>query len=302
MFDFTGGLSLKVFLSWYADPPDPPYWLWIKELDGIVVSLHSLIKRKTLLDAVTLRGLRRFIGCDKTIIVDSLPFSLFSNLNSHVEPLQSWILYTQRLLGADILVHRDIPLINASENVRDKLLRRTMLNAEHALRVAEKLGIDIMLVAQGWDIDSYTMCARYYRDLGAKYVAIGSLVPKRGNTEFVKKVTKRVREILGRSAHLHLLGIANLSVALKLNKYVDSVDVSTPIRAAMARNVLIEMNGRLRRVNLNIIGEQQLYELLEKVNKDLPHELRKAKSVRDIIRLLAIYNAYVLINLLKRST
>jgi tRNA-guanine family transglycosylase len=293
---------LKVFLSWYADPPDPPYWLWIKELDGIVVSLHSFIKRKTLLDAVTLRGLRRFIGCDKTIIVDSLPFSLFSNLNSHVEPLQSWILYTQRLLGADILVHRDIPLINASENVRDKLLRRTMLNAEHALRIAEKLNVDIMLVVQGWDIDSYTMCARYYRDLGAKYVAIGSLVPKRGDTEFVKKVTKSVREILGRSAHLHLLGIANPSVALKLNKYVDSVDVSTPIRAAMARNVLIEMNGRLRRVNLNIIGEQQLYELLEKVNKDLPHELRKAKSIRDIIRLLAIYNAHVLINLLKRST
>jgi len=302
MFDFTGGLSLKVFLSWYADPPDPPYWLWIKELDGIVVSLHSFIKRKTLLDAVTLRGLRRFIGCDKTIIVDSLPFSLFSSLNSHVEPLQSWILYTQRLLGADILVHRDIPLINASENVRDKLLRRTMLNAEHALRVAEKLSVDIMLVVQGWDIDSYTMCARYYRDLGAKYVAIGSLVPKRGNTEFVKKVTKRVREILGRSAHLHLLGIANPSVVLKLNKCVDSVDVSTPIRAAMARNVLIEMNGRLRRVNLNIIGEQQLYELLEKVSKDLSHELGKAKGVRDIIRLLAIYNAYVLINLLKRST
>jgi tRNA-guanine family transglycosylase len=301
MFDFTGGLSLKVFLSWYADPPDPPYWLWIKELDGIVVSLHSF-KRKTLLDAVTLRGLRRFIGCDKAIIVDSPPFSLFSSLNSHVEPLQSWILYTQRLLGADILVHRDIPLINASENVRDKLLRRTMLNAEHALRVAEKLSVDIMLVVQGWDIDSYTMCARYYRDLGAKYVAIGSLVPKRGNTEFIEKVTKCVREILGRSAHLHLLGIANPSVALKLNKYVDSIDVSTPIRAAIARNVLIEMNGGLRRVNLNIIGEQQLYELLEKVSKDLSHELRKAKGVRDIIRLLAIYNAYVLINLLKRST
>lgn len=291
---------MKVFLSWYASPPDPPYWLWVRSLDGIVVALHSL--RRGVLDSVIVRGLKRSLGCGKTLVVDSLPFSLYSGARGFAEPLQSWVLYVQRMLGADILVHRDYPLVKASEGERERLLKRTILNAEHALKVAEKLGVNVMLVVQGWDIESYTRCAEHYKSLGAKYIGIGSLVPKKGNAEFLESVIKAIREVLSQNTYVHLFGVSSPRLALKLAKYVDSIDISTPIRAAAAREVIVEIGGRLKRVHISAIGEEQLHKMLEIVSLDLLEKFKNAKRLRDAVRAIAVYNAYVLINWLKKST
>jgi len=290
---------MKIFLSWYANPPDPPYWLWIRDLDGIIVALHSL--RKGVLESAIIRGLKRSLGYGKTLIVDSLPFSLYGGARGSIEPLQSWILYVQRMLGADMLVHRDYPLIKVSEGDREKLFRRTILNAEHALKIAEKLGVDVMLVVQGWDVESYKRCTEHYKNLGAKYVGIGSLVPKKRNTQFLESVIKVVREAVGQNIYVHIFGVSSPRLALKLSRYVDSVDISTPIRAAVAREVIVEVDGKLKRVHISAIGEEQLLKILETVSNDLAEKFRSAKRLRDVVRAIAVYNAYVLINWLKKS-
>jgi tRNA-guanine family transglycosylase len=291
---------MKIFLSWYTNPPDPPYWLWIRDLDGLLVSLHSL--RGGILDAAALKGLKRYIGFSKTLIVDSLPHSLFNNPDAYVNSLQSLVLYAQRILGADILVHRDIPLVRVYENRKEELLKRTMLNAEHALKMAERLGVDVMLVVQGWDPESYARCADYYRGLGVRYAAIGSLVPRRQNPRFVGMIVKLVREVLGKNVYIHLLGVANPRIAVALARYIDSVDISTPIKAAVVREMLVEVNGMLKRVHLSTLGEEQLYKLLKNANKDLAEGLMKAKRMRDVIRLIALYNAHTLISWIKKNT
>jgi len=290
---------LEVYLTWYANPPDPYYWEWIPDLDGIVVSLSSL--RGRLLDSLGFRGLKLLVRQGR-VIVDSLYSSLSKDSLGSLEPLQSWVLHVQRLLGADILVHRDIPLVRRglSSDLREKLLRRTVLNAELAFRLAEKLGVEVMLVAQGWDAESYRKCARVYADLGARYVGIGSLVPKRGNPNLIEEVLSAVREVVGRRARLHLFGVSSPRSIVRLAKYVDSIDVSTPMRAAVARELLVESGSSLKRVHMLAVGEELLYEHLERVDRRLAEVARVARSSRELLRYVAVYNAKVLIDWIRR--
>jgi tRNA-guanine family transglycosylase len=297
---------MKILLTWYASPPDPFYWLWTRDLDGVLISLHSM--RGRILDVVATRGLRRVLDVPSgnfMVVVDSLPFGLRDGLPGAqpalVQPQQMWVLYVQRILGADVLVHRDIPMVNVGSDpsLREKLLRRTLVNAEQALRIADKLGLDVMLVVQGWDLESYGRCARFYKDLGAKYVGVGSLVPRRGNTKFVEEVVSMVRSVLGGGVHLHLLGVSMPRAIVKLSRYVDSVDISTPIRAAVAREVIVASKGRVRRVHLSVVGER-VYEIVREVNEELAERMEKARTLREFTRLLAVYNAITLIRWLKR--
>lgn len=288
---------MKVLLTWYANPPDPYYWLWIRDLDGVVVKLSSMTHKQ--LEHMQLRGLKRTLGLESMLVVDSLMEPLGSGL---VEKLQSWILYMQRLLGADVLVHRDYPVGFLDGNVedREKFLRKTMLNAEMAVKLADKLGVEIMLVAQGWDLKSYTKCALHYSEIGARYIGVGSLVPKRSNRRFLVEVVSAIRRAVGSRAHVHVFGVMSPLAALELFKYVDSVDISTPIRAAVAREVFVEVNGRLRRIHVSLIGEKGLHELVSRV-PELEKLAEKTLSSRELIRCLAIYNAYTIVDWVRRS-
>jgi len=114
-------------------------------------------------------------------------------------------------------------------------------------------------------------------------------------------VIKVVREAVGQNIYVHIFGVSSPRLALKLSRYVDSVDISTPIRAAVAREVIVEVDGKLKRVHISAIGEEQLLKILETVSNDLAEKFRSAKRLRDAIRAIAVYNAYVLINWLKKS-
>jgi queuine/archaeosine tRNA-ribosyltransferase len=290
---------LEIYLTWYANPPDPYYWEWIPDLDGVVVSLASL--RGRVLDTLGLRGLKLIVGRGK-VIVDSLYSSLTGDQSVGTEPLQSWVLHVQRLLGANILVHRDIPLVrrDLSRDLRERLLRRTILNAELALRLAEKLGIEVMLVAQGWDADSYRSCARVYADLGARYVGVGSLVPRSRNPDYLETVLSAVREVVGRGVHLHLFGVSSPRAIARLARYVDSIDVSTPMRAAVSRELLVDCGSTLRRVHISAVGEELLFEHLGRVSRRLAEKARSSRSSRELLKYVAVYNARVLLDWIRR--
>ncbi|MEM0506664.1 MAG: hypothetical protein QXW58_05365 [Thermosphaera sp.] len=290
---------MKVFLTWYADPPDPPYWVWIRDLDGILISLSSM--RGLLIDRIGLQGLKRYLGCSGTIVVDSLSTSLTQHPSRGLEPLQSWILYTQKILGADILIHKDIPLVKAdlSQELKEKLLKRTILNAEHALNLSDRLGIEIMLIVQGWDLKSYEKCAEKYKELGVKYVGVGSLVPKRNNPEYVVKVVSNVRQAVGERTYLHVLGVMSPGFGVRLARYANSVDISTPMKAAVAREIIVNLDSRLGRIHLSTVTESFIYETLRGFSEEIAEKVKISRTVREMVRYIAIYNAYTIVNWLR---
>ena len=285
---------MKVFLTWRADPPDPPYWEWISNLPGIVVALSGMSPRQ--IDSTSIRHLRLRLGVNSTIIVDSVITPLWKEGGIDLAKPQSLLLYMERMTGADILIHKDYPLIKLNKDKREQLWRRTIVNAELALKIADKMGIKIMLVAQGWDIKSYVMSAEKYREFGAEYIAIGSLAVHRSNPQYVYDVVKAVRSAVGSRIHLHVLGVSLSSQISSLKKYADSVDISTPIRAAIAREVLWPDHDfttlKRTRITSEIINE--LMSILDGKGKELIHRLMSSSNTHRFVWNLALLNAYIL--------
>lgn len=290
----------RLYLTWFANPEDPHYWDFFS-VDGIVVSLKSLLSmpRWKFVRALN-QGFRRFFNYSGPLIVDSMTTKLHVRRGvGGLDIPQSHVLYIQYLLGSDVLVHRDYPFIGVDDpGLREKLFTRNIANAEAALRFGDSVGKDVMLVVQGWDLESYMRCAQYYRDLGVKYVGIGSLVPHRGDTKFLVDVVKGVRDVLGSRVHMHLFGIASVDALYKLGNVVDSVDVSTPAIAASRKELITWVGGRFVRVRVTtLVGARVIEELMsneDELGRKLLMGILNARSLREKNLYTMTYNAYVL--------
>jgi tRNA-guanine family transglycosylase len=290
----------KLFITWYAEPEDPHYWKYFP-VEGIVVSLKSVLSiPKWKLSRILLDGFKRYFGFRGTLIVDSFTTWLHTRVGFSTDLPQYHVLYLQYLLGSDVLVQKDYPFIgDMNKESRERMFKKNLVNAEAALKIGERLGREVMLVVQGWDVNSYVKCAEFYRRLGAKYVGIGSLVPRSNDVKFIERVVKEVRAVLGRSVWLHLFGVANIDVLKRVAKYVDSVDVSTPTLAAAKKEMIVWKDGRFLRLkttsltNISSLG-QLIEETADAFEKELLTKILDAKTISEKNRLLMIYNTYVL--------
>jgi queuine/archaeosine tRNA-ribosyltransferase len=59
---------MRLYISWYPDPPDPSYWKWFR-IDGLLVSLYNF--RRSLLRKVSTIGLHKFTTFRGEILLDS---------------------------------------------------------------------------------------------------------------------------------------------------------------------------------------------------------------------------------------
>jgi len=282
----------KIFITWYVYPPDPFYWIWIEDVKGIVVTFSSISKR--LIDKFSVRGLKSFLGFNGVILVDSLtaPLKNYYIEKSHFP--QYFLLNLQRSLGADILIHKDYPLIskNLTNKDKTKLLLKTIRNAEVAIKIAEKLGAEIMLVIQGWNIESYLYTAKKYRELGIKYAGIGSLIYRRNNKNELVKIVKSIRDELNSYVHIHLFGVMSPGILSEILKYVNSFDVSTPMKAAIAREAIVIRENRIKRIKLDHLSINDL--IFDNKSAKLAEKIFSATNARELKNRLAIYNTYVL--------
>jgi|MonGeyMetagenome_1017769.scaffolds.fasta_scaffold46528_3 hypothetical protein len=294
----------RLYLTWFAGPEDPRYWEYFS-VEGLVVSLKSIINMRKhrgfgLINRLLSEGFRKFYGYNGPLIIDSMIQALHVRASSVSDLNQSLILYLQYVLGSDVLVHRDYPLINVEDpELRGKLFMRNLVNAEAALRFGESIGRDVMLVVQGWDLESYTKCAQYYKDLGARYVGVGSLVPHRNDWNFITNIVKSIREALGKGVHIHLFGIGSPSLLRRVSNLVDSVDISTPAIAAGKKEVFILGNDGIVRVKVSSVDGVSMLKLrLEITNDEVERRLIEmilnARSLRDENRAVMLYNAYIL--------
>ena len=111
-------------------------------------------------------------------------------------------------------------------------------------------------------------------------------------------IVRKIREEVGSKIWLHLFGVTSQLVLNRVNGIVNSVDASTPIRAAFNREIIIYDNGVLRRVKISSLhGYMILKEMLDKAKTKIEQKLiRGILSSQSFInqkKYLAVYNAYI---------
>ena len=271
---------MKYYITWLPNPPDPKYWNWF-EIDGLLIPFASL--RKKILERAMQMGIHEYVGYHGEIIIDMGDMKLSNNRSQlNVLRVQSW-------LRADYVTQIDKPLIMSglSEERKWELLKNTIINARIAREWEKRTGIKVIYVIQGWDVDSYVYCARRLADLGASYFGLGSMI-RRPEGETVK-IIRRVRDIIGPDAHLHLFGVSSISKLAKVSRYVNSFDSALPIKLATLGIMLDPHDLKRKKLNATTVTECDcpICTLMKKIIN-----IRGIKDIRRINHLRAIHNAY----------
>lgn len=118
----------------------------------------------------------------------------------------------------------------------------TIKNAYYALE--EKRDKELVLYAslQCWDKRSARSCAREYAKAGFDGIAIGGLVPRVRDTEYIKKIVSAVREEAP-DLPIHVFGIGKPEVLKMLWEMgVDSSDSSSYVREALSQEKVHSIN------------------------------------------------------------
>ena len=290
---------MKLFVTW--SPYD--FSSFLEEfVDGFSVPLGSLDKH--LMEKSMLTGLRKAIGTTKEVIVDSLLStiadasrgSLISKSQYHIFNIQLW-------LNPDYIVHKDYPILykNLTKIEKRKLLERTILNAEITLKLIDKYDINdknVIFVIQGWNEESFRYCAKRYADMGVKMYGLGSSI-KTSPSDFIKRL-RIVREAIGDEAYLHVFGALKPSVLKEAKTMCNSVDTSTPFKAAAMGYVMILEEGRVKRIRVDNASLEDLHiphslqRELEKVINELGSLSEGMPPITRLKRVLAAVNVYTL--------
>ncbi|MBU1219932.1 hypothetical protein KKF34_07980 [Myxococcota bacterium] len=109
----------------------------------------------------------------------------------------------------------------------------TIKNADEFIRMHRKLkpAWAPMGAVQGWDSETYGVCAAKLEKMGYRYLAIGGLVRKR-NEEITEIVTE-IRKVIHAETRIHLFGVARPPLFdLYREKSIFSVDSASALRRA----------------------------------------------------------------------
>ncbi len=109
----------------------------------------------------------------------------------------------------------------------------TIKNAFYALKQKRSKSLFLYASLQCWDEKSARECAREYARAGFDGIAIGGLVPRARDGEFIKQIVSTVREEVSDLA-VHTFGLGNPNVLKTLwNLKTDSSDSSSYIRKSI---------------------------------------------------------------------
>lgn len=127
----------------------------------------------------------------------------------------------------DLLIR---PHLNHRESLR--LHRLTRNNALWAIQNRRRRDLPLYGVVQGWDAQAAAELAAEYHEAGFDGIAIGGLVPRLTQREFVSELISQVRQAAG-NLPLHAFGVGHPEqVAWVTALGVDSVDSSSYVKYA----------------------------------------------------------------------
>lgn len=127
----------------------------------------------------------------------------------------------------DLLIRPSLPYRDAL-----RLHRLTRNNALWALANRRRNDLPLYGVVQGWDIQAATELTAEYLAAGFDGIAIGGLVPRLTQREFVAELVQGVRQAAG-TKPLHAFGIGHPEQVANITRLgVDSVDSSSYVKYA----------------------------------------------------------------------
>ena len=149
-------------------------------------------------------------------------------------------------------------------------IRRQELTIQNAL-YAQKHNIvgDLVLYAslQCWDEESARSCAKIYADAGFAGIAIGGLVPRSKDPEYIKNTVRAVRETAPNCA-IHVFGCGNVDLIPDLIALgADSFDSSSYVRVAVDARTSKETGSMGVHTNL-YTAINQLFEVNATISKE----------------------------------
>ena len=158
---------------------------------------------------------------------------LVINKEEETELLTPWDVLDFQEKYADVAFTLDFPIPPKTE-IKEARLRQkmTIVNSIWALENRRKKDMLLFAVIQGWDLESISHCAKQYKDKAFDGVALGGMVPRARNREFVLDCVKTVRVILP-NLPLHIFGMGNPDFIPELYLAgVSSTDSSSYVKAA----------------------------------------------------------------------
>ena len=158
---------------------------------------------------------------------------LVINKEEKTELLTPWDVLDFQEKYADVAFTIDFPIPPKIE-IKEARLRQkmTIANSIWALENRRKKDMLLFAVVQGWDLESIRFCAKRYRDKCFDGVALGGMVPRARNREFILECVKNVREVLP-DIPLHVFGMGNPDFLQELYVAgVSSTDSSSYVKAA----------------------------------------------------------------------
>lgn len=135
---------------------------------------------------------------------------------------------------ADLAATLDFVIAPGMDQVEARRRQKlTIKNAFYALQQRRSPSLLLYASLQCWDERSARVCAREYARAGFDGIAIGGLVPRIRDLDYVKRIVSAVREEAP-AMPLHIFGLGKPEVVnLLWNLGVDSVDSSSYVRDAV---------------------------------------------------------------------
>jgi helicase len=155
------------------------------------------------------------------------------NLGESPELLTPWNVLEFQEQHADIAFTLDFPIPpNLEQKEARKRQKLTIANSLWALHNRRRKEMRLFACIQGWDVKSIAACARAYVGKGFDGIALGGMVPRARDRDFVLECVHAVRkEIPDLPLHVFGLGHPDFLSALYAAG-VDSVDSSSYVKAA----------------------------------------------------------------------
>jgi hypothetical protein len=204
--------------------------------DGILVSRAIAESNRKKKERINGLGVHRFLRVPREfpIMGDCGAFDYIAEKEPPYTTDELLDYYTR--LDFDFGVSIDHLIVPAFDSDRDFRYQLTIHNAEEFLKHHRKAHCtwEPIGAVQGWDAASYAEAAAKYVRMGYRYLALGSLVPKKSKD--ILKIVAAVREKISPEVKVHAFGVARLdSVAAFSRAGVQSVDSASYLRQAWMR-------------------------------------------------------------------
>ena len=176
-------------------------------LDGCIVNAFFLYKQRDIrIELTTVRGLHDFLGFHGLVATDSGAFQGFTR---RLYLKNSDIVKFQDMVGSDVVSPLD--LVTPPGDTRttaEAKLQATERRVVEGMRLVER-GTFAGVQQGGRFLDLRHQSVSFLRDLGVRYLALGSLVPFFGRNHdlrFVYEVARDARTVMGPDVPIHLYG------------------------------------------------------------------------------------------------